>query len=210
MPAAKRSPRPPRADNREKDLLDAAARLFAQRGYAATSMRDIGVAIDMLAGSVYYHFPSKEELLVAVYQAGVEQLEDASAEAMSRESDPWQRLEALCRAHLEVVLTDSDYARVLIRVHPDDIPSVADRLRELRSRQDERFRAAIDALPLRRGTDRGVLRLMLLGALNWSLTWFAPEGRRSPRALAHQYVTFIKETQHAPTTAQGHRHEDRV
>lgn len=206
----KRSPRPPRADNREKDLLDAAARLFAQRGYAATSMRDIALAIDMLAGSVYYHFPSKEELLVAVYSVGVEQLDATCVEAMSRETEPWARLEALCRAHLEVVLTDSDYARVLIRVLPDDIPSVADRLRLLRGRQEERFRAAIDQLPLRRGVDRGVLRLMLLGALNWSLTWFAPEGRRSPRELAHQYVAFIKETQHAETTTTGHRHKDRV
>ncbi len=70
MPAL-RTTRLPRSDNRQPELLDAAAALFAQRGYAATSMRDIALAVKMLPGSMYYHFASKEELLVAVYEAGV-------------------------------------------------------------------------------------------------------------------------------------------
>ncbi|MDI1246607.1 MAG: TetR/AcrR family transcriptional regulator [Rhodoferax sp.] len=185
----------PRSDNRIQELLDAAAHLFSKHGYSATSMRDIASSVDMLSGSLYYHFPSKEELLVAVYSAGVTQLVDATSEALKKESDPWTRLEALCRAHLEVVLKESDYAQVLIRVIPSDIPSVAERLLELRDAYEEVFRKVVSDLPLPLGADRKTLRLMLIGSLNWALFWFDPQGRDSPHVLARKFVGLLKESQ---------------
>lgn len=192
-----RTLRAPRSDNRERGLLDAAASLFAQRGYAATSMRDIALAVRMLPGSVYYHFASKEELLVAVYQAGVEELVHALHAGVAASSDPWARLEAACRAHLETILRRSDYAQVLIRVHPEDVSGAADHLRGLRAGYEEHFRDLIGALPLPPGTDRKTLRLMLMGALNWARVWFDPAGRETPQALARRFVTFLKEAQDA-------------
>jgi len=189
--------RPLRSDNRVQELLDVAARLFAKHGYAATSMRDIALGVNMLPGSVYYHFASKEELLAAVYGAGVSHLERVTQAAVEKEAEPWARLEALCRAHLEVVLKDSDYAQVLIRVLPDDIPAVAERLRELRARYESIFRMVVANLPLAAGTDRRVLRLMIIGTLNWSLLWFDPQGRDSPRVLARKFVGLLKEAQNA-------------
>ena len=62
------SSRAPRQDNRRQQLLDVAARLFRERGYHVTSMRDIAREVGMLSGSIYYHFPSKEEMLLAVYE----------------------------------------------------------------------------------------------------------------------------------------------
>lgn len=158
------APRVPRADSRLPALLDAAARLFAERGYSATSMRDIAQAVEMLPGSLYYRFASKEELLVAVYEAGVHALGEIAA--AGREREPWARLEAACAAHLETVLKKSDYAQVLIRVLPGDVPAVAE-----------------------------LLRLRLLGALNWSRFWFDPAGRESPRSLARKLVALLREPQ---------------
>ena len=210
MSIATKTSRGPRSDNRLPELLNAAARLFALHGYAGTSMRDIAVEAKMLAGSVYYHFPSKDELLLAVYAAGVQALEAAASLALARETDPWQRLEALCRAHLETVLRDSDYAQVLIRVLPEDIPRIADRLRELRGNHEGYFRDAIAALPLPAGTDRRSLRLMLMGALNWVPFWYDPQGRDTPRALARKFVGLLKEKQDGEASTQGDRHEDRL
>ena len=158
-------------------------------------MRDIAVEAKMLAGSVYYHFASKDELLLAVYAAGVQALEVATTAAIARETDPWQRLEALCRAHLETVLRDSDYAQVLIRVLPDDIPHIADRLRELRANHERHFRKIIADLPLPPRTDRRSLRLMLMGSLNWAPFWFTPQGRDTPGVLARKFVRLVKERQ---------------
>jgi AcrR family transcriptional regulator len=164
-------------------------------------MREIALDTNMLPGSLYYHFPSKEALLVAVYNEGVKELEVATSAAFAKERDPWDRLEALCRAHLETVLSDSNYANVLIRVLPDDIPEVADSLREVRERYETIFRVAVDQLPLIPRADRRALRLMLIGALNWTALWFNPQGRDSPRALARKFVGLIKETQDGSSSA---------
>lgn len=185
-----------RADSRLQTLLDVAAALFAQHGYAATSMRDIALGVKMLPGSLYYHFASKEELLVAVYEAGVGELEAAVHAALKQGAEPWAQLEAACLAHLETVLKNSDYAQVLIRVLPEDVPPVAERLRTLRAGYEQVFRDLVAALPLPKGTDRHTLRLMLLGALNWARFWFDPQGRETPRALARKFVGLLKEAQH--------------
>ena len=180
-----------RADNRLPLVLDAAARLFRERGYAVTSMRDIAAAAGMLAGSLYYHFASKDDLLVAVYAEGVKRITSAVEEALAADGDPWERLERACAAHLTALLADSDYGQVVIRVRPDDVPEVAPRLVSLRDGYERLFARAVDALPLERKADRRVLRLMLLGALNWSQTWYRP-GRDSPAALARRFVALLR------------------
>lgn len=185
-----------RSDNRVSIVLDAAAALFADKGYVGTSMRDIAQACGMLAGSLYYHFAAKEDLLVAVYERGVEELISNVRTAVMKESDPWARLQVACAAHLETVLRRSDYAQVLIRVLPDDVAPAKARLRGLRDQYEQQFSGLIGALPLANGTDRKTLRLMLIGALNWSRFWFDAGGRETPRSLARKFVCFVREAQH--------------
>ncbi len=186
-----RTARTPRSDNRLPRVLDAAARLFREKGYTAASMRDIAGAVDMLPGSLYYHFASKGELLVAVYAEGVRRISDAVASATDGELDPWNRLEAGCIAHLEALLEASDYAQVVIRVHPSDAPDVADELVRLRDGYEALFRSMVEALPLARGVDRRALRLLLIGALNWSQTWFH-RGKDAPQRIAREFVALLR------------------
>ncbi len=187
--------RSPRSDNRLSTLLDAAARLFADKGYVATSMRDIAHDCGMLPGSLYYHFAAKEDLLVAVYERGVEELLTNVRIAITKESEPWSQLQAACVAHLETVLRHSDYAQVLIRVLPNDVAPAAARLAELRDEYEKQFATLVGALPLAAGADRRALRLMLIGALNWSRFWFSSPGRDTPRSLARKFVGFLREAQ---------------
>lgn len=184
---------PSRIDSRLAAVLDAAAALFAARGYAATSMRDIAKACGMLPGSLYCHFATKEDLLCEVYRRGVEELCEGVRAGLARTREPWERLEAACRAHLEILLRRSDYAQVLVRVLPSDVPGALARLKALRADYETIVRELIAALPLPRDADRRTLRLMLLGALNWSRFWFDPEGRETPRSLARKLVKILKE-----------------
>jgi AcrR family transcriptional regulator len=182
----------PRGDNRLRLVLDAAAHFFREKGYSPTSMRDIATASGMLPGSLYYHFPSKEALLVAVYGEGVGHITTAVESALAREGDPWERLERACTAHLETLLSGSDYAQVVVRVRPDDVPEVATELTALRDGYERTFAQAIHSLPLPRPADRRVLKLMLLGALNWSQTWYRP-GRDSPGVVARRFLRLLRE-----------------
>jgi len=184
-----------RSDNRLPLILDEAARLFREKGYAATSMRDIAAAVDMLPGSLYYHFAAKEDLLVAVYEEGVRLITEKVRAAVARHDGPWQRLEAAAVAHLEALLKTGDYALVVIRVLPQDVPKASARLVRLRDGYDRLFAELVAALPLPAETDRQSFRLLLLGALNWSQHWYRDSGKSSPRAIARSFLKLLREAQ---------------
>jgi len=183
--------RAPRQDNRRQQLLDAAARLFRERGYHVTSMRDIAREVGMLSGSIYYHFPSKEEMLLAVYEEGLRHIAERVDRAVAEPLPAWERLEAGCAAHLEAMLELSDYTQVMIRVLPPEGGKVAQRLLELRDQHEARFRQLIDALELPDAADRRYLRLLLMGALNWSHVWYHPGGD-SPATIAHRMIDLLR------------------
>ena len=172
-------------------LLTVSARLFARGGFEATSMRDIAGEAGMLAGSMYYHFPSKNELIAAVYEAGVAEIGAAVDAAVARARAPWIRLEAACVAHLEALLADRAHAAVMTA----DLSRLDARLRRrlvvLRDGYEARFVDLVAALPLAGGVDKALWRLHLLGALNWTPTWYRPGGK-SPAAIARALVAALR------------------
>src|SRR5215207_5601378 len=95
-PNGRTAPPARRSSSRLPRLLDEAAHAFAQRGYAAASVREIVGPVGMLPGSLYCHFATKEALLVAVYREGVDRIGAAVDAAIATVDDPWQRLEAAC------------------------------------------------------------------------------------------------------------------
>lgn len=190
--------RAPHVDSRAPQVLDAAAQLFCRQGFEGTSMRDIARATGMLAGSLYCHFPTKDALLSAVYERGVARICEAAQAAVERHAEPWARLEAACVAHLEAVLRDDDYARVVVRVRPADVPAASAGMVRERDRYEALWTALIAALPLPRRTDRRALRLLLLGALNWSQTWYRADGAATPRTLARRFVALLRQGRELP------------
>lgn len=194
-----------RINNRVKPLLDAAAGQFAARGYRAATIRDIAAAVGMLPGSVYYHFPSKQALLLAVYEEGVHRISTRLDECTAGETDPWHRLRKAAEAHLETILDRSAYACVMNRVSPDQVPEIEQELVGLRSAYERRFVGLFDDLPLQEDTDRGLLRLMLLGALNWTQVWYRPD-RRSIPDIARTFVDNLRMPLAQASAVLNHEH----
>lgn len=188
---AQTASRVPRVDNRKHDVMDVAARLFRERGFHATSTRDIARATGMLPGSIYYHFASKEELLAQVYEEGTRRIVEAVDGAIVGETDPWRRLEAAATAHLEMLLGGSDYAQVVIRVLPQDVGEAGRRLSTLRASYERRFRQLLSDLDLPPEVDLRYLRLFLLGGMNWAQFWFKPKGD-TPKIIARHFIDFVR------------------
>lgn len=186
-----------RGENRREALLDAAAAMFAAKGYDGTSIRDIAGAVGMLPGSLYYHFKSKDELLLAVYRKGVARFEAAIDAALASTpgataAEPWQAIEAACAAHLAILLDGGDYARIVspefVRSFPPDMVPV---LNAERDRYERNFERLIAALPLDPETDRWLFKVALFGSLNWSQTWYR-KGRYTPGDLASAFVAMLR------------------
>lgn len=172
-------------------LLDSAAQLFAARGYHATTMRDIATKAGMLPGSIYYHFPNKEALLVAVYEEGVLRLAAHVGKALASLEEPWQRLEAMLAAHIEMITEPTAYARVIIRIHPDDVPTAEADLARLRNDYEIILRDLVRELYLPPEIDRRLLRLFLIGAVNHVHIWHRP-GKADPAGIAKELLRFFR------------------
>ncbi|MBT5186314.1 MAG: TetR/AcrR family transcriptional regulator [Kordiimonadaceae bacterium] len=181
-----------RNNNRSTILLDEAAKQFAVKGYRGTTVRSIAQNIDMLPGSIYYHFKSKEALLMAVYDVGVKKITQTVNDAINEASDPWGRLEAAVSAHLEGVLDESNYARIIINIIPAEVAGLEKTLTELRNGYEVIFVKLIDDLPLGKSVDRTMFRLMLLGAINWAKVWYRPNSE-SPANIARIFIKFMKD-----------------
>lgn len=182
-----------RSDSEERRavLLDAAARLFKETGYGGTSMRDLASAVGILPGSLYHYFDSKGDLLLAVHEKGIaDSIEQVSA-AINSKSDPWERLEAACAAHLAAILDESDYAAVVIGVLPQPRNPLFDRLAALRDRYEDIFRQLVAELPLPASIDRKYFRLTLLGALNYTPTWYRV-GEYTPQQIASRMLVQLR------------------
>ena len=179
-----------RSESRRAQILERAAHLFGERGYERTSIRDIATAVGMLPGSVYYHFVSKEALLAAVYTAAIDQATETIEAAAASYSDPWDRLEAAAIAHLGILVGGGSIA-VVIGDRPN-LPETAraDLIRQ-RHRYELVFRDLVSALNLPAGVQASSFRLALLGALNWALTWYRPDGD-SPEAVARSLFAVFR------------------
>jgi AcrR family transcriptional regulator len=182
-----------RQTNRREVLLEAAARRFVEDGYAAASMRDIAGDAGMQPGSIYYHFPSKEELLIAVHEDGMRLITDTVVATLAGADGkpPWDRLEAACVAHLSVLLKGGDRIKAVMRNVPLKNHPTRGHITEMRDAYEAIFASLLGELTLPKETDQHALRLMLLGAMNWSFTWYR-DGAESPERIARKFLAMLR------------------
>ncbi len=180
--------------NRRSDIVRVAARLFREQGYDGTTVRDIAGAVGMRSGSPFYHFANKEEILFAVMEEGLRQGLARSEAALARHADPRERFAALMRAHFGTILEDgNDFVPVMLYEWRRLPATYRKRLIAVKDRYDALWQGQLDELT-RAGLIRGdpkLARLMILGALNFTATWYRRSGALSIDALAHATADFF-------------------
>ena len=154
-------------------------------------MRTIAEEAGMRTASIYYHFDSKDALLVAVHETALARIRKATSAAVEGVAGPWQRLESACTAHLEMLLTGGTFFKAVMRQVPSKVEG-RDMIFKLRDEYETIFTDLIAVLELPSATDRDTLRLMLLGAMNWTFTWWRPRSGPSPGSLATTFVNNLR------------------
>ena len=184
MPATRERTNPKNGnDNRRGELVRAAAQLFREKGFEATTIRDIAGAVGMQSGSPFYHFANKHELLMAVMEEGLRLgLERSRAVVEAEGLTAVERFRQLVRAHYGILHeTGSDFIPVMLYDWRSLPAPYRRRIVELKDRYDALWQATLDALHAegRLGADARIARLMILGAINFSATWYRakPRGR---------------------------------
>jgi AcrR family transcriptional regulator len=164
--------------NRRQQLIKVAARLFRRKGFDATSTRDIAAATGMHSGSPFYHFKSKGALLCAVMEEGMRAATLRQTSVLQPLDDPAQALRRLIRSHFDTLLGPG---RDFIPVMLYESRSLTARQRAGINKLQREYEAAwmpvlhaLAAAGLLRA-DVNLARLLIFGALNWSVQWFDPK-----------------------------------
>ena len=165
--------------NRRQALISAAAQLFKRQGYDATSTREIAAQVGMQSGSPFYHFGNKQDLLLAVMVEGMQQAiarQNAACTHTTVDSAR-ERLRQLIRHHFDVLLgPDSDFIPVMLYEWRSLAPAQRKAITELKDDYEAAWMPVLQAL---HDTGQlqapvGLARLMIFGALNWSVQWYEP------------------------------------
>jgi AcrR family transcriptional regulator len=199
IPPARKRGRPVQSENDSlrKDIIAHSAALFRKQGYANTTVRDIAAAVGIQPGSWFYHFKSKQEILLAVVEQGMGQsladLETIASQSLA----PRTAFKRLVRVHLHTLLAP-DHAFIAVLLYEWrslDQPGRA-RIIKLKDRYEKIWDEVIAAL--HRSGDWAMPtrfdRLLMFGALNWTAQWYKPGAGGSLEELAEQAVRFILRT----------------
>ncbi len=192
-------------DSRQ-EILRTAARLFQQRGYDATSMNDVAAALKLSKGGLYHHFQSKDEILFEIMNHAMEITQERVLNPVRSIADPEERLRALIRLHIEVVLSprDREITVMLHENHPlppalrkrinarkkDYIHFLENLMAEVQKKVREEVQEKNRHQTKTKVSPRAAA-FALLGMINWIYQWYKPEGELQAQNLIPQFTELI-------------------
>ena len=180
-----------------EDVVRTAGRLFAERGYHGTSMRDLGDALGLLGSSLYAHVDGKEGLLAEVIARGAALFQALADEVAAWEDRPTEQLRRLVAGHVRIVTENLDEARVFLHETRFLSPAHRRRVVELRDRYEAAYRDAlakgVAAGVFRPGLDVPFATTVVLSILNSLERWYRPAGPKTPEDLARDLFYFVLE-----------------
>jgi AcrR family transcriptional regulator len=185
-----------KADKTRARLIEVAKRLYQERGSDHVTIRRIAAAAKIEAGSIYYHFASRDEIMRAVLESGVGGAQHEVMQAIAKAgagSSALERLRAALGAHLRYTLREHFSSRL------KSIRRLPKRLREHHMQQEREYAAIFAGLLqeaqrkglLRPGFDLSVVRMLSMGALTWVAEWYDPKGAMTPDDIADEFMRVL-------------------
>jgi TetR/AcrR family transcriptional regulator, cholesterol catabolism regulator len=162
-------------------ILDAAARVLSQEGYAGMRLSDVAEHAEVQAPAIYYYFPSREDLIEEVMWVGIADMRDHLVDVLAtagHELSAMDRILLAVEAHLRHELQISDYTTASIR----NAGQLPEKIRKRQVAEEARygevwrklFKEAVDAGEIDASLDPYIARMLVLGSLNWAVEWWNP------------------------------------
>lgn len=173
-----------------ENILQAAALIFQQKGYHATSMQDIANAVDLKKGSLYHYVDSKQEILFALLNEALELILERLEHVADQNMPAEQKIRQITRAYFSFLAENPSLSSVLLL----EYRSLEEEFKKLhiprRDQVDQIWQKCIAE-----GASQGVFHALeagltakaLLGVLNWTITWYREDGPLSAEEIADQF-----------------------
>lgn len=187
--------RPPLMDDPRDHILRQAAKLFAQKGYAASSLNELAAAINYSKGAIYNYFSSKQEIYDAIIIATLGGLHQAGEAAVDPADPPAVQLKAFMVAHAGFLSANYDsFVTMLVSFSGmADAPLKADALALRDAHEGLLRRILADGIAQGdfRGLDAAMAGRAVLSLMSWMVRWFDPAGPKSARQVAEEYYDLL-------------------
>lgn len=180
---------------RQSEILDAAAKVFAERGYYGASTQDIADILGIRQASLYYYFPSKEIALELVCMKGVEGFFEAASEVATKKITASEKVHGLVEAHLAPLFDRADYVKTFLNERQYLPPASRKKVGKL-SRAYEKviekvITNGIASGEFRKGLDPRLMTLALLGMCKSVSAWIGKDDPYAVPQIAEQYAHIL-------------------
>lgn len=178
--------------NRDAEMLVAATKIFAQNGYAGSSVQDVASAIGVLKGSLYHYIDGKEDLLYRIFEASY--LGDIALrdEIRALDADPLTKLRTYFERYVVTTLTNLDRTSLYFRDWRNLTGERLDKVKEQRRSYELFIRELIEDVYAAGQAERGIkskyISFFIIGGVHWVSDWYHEDGPDSPKVVAESFA----------------------
>lgn len=180
-------------DLKRAAILETAARLFLERGYRSTSLRELATLLKITKPALYYYFQNKEQILVECYRAGIASIEGL-LEGRTEAGSGLQKVESYLRVYATAIVSH-DFGRCVAMLDDSELSSTTRReVRMLKRRIDASIRGYIEdgiADGSIAACNPKLAAFAAAGAINWIGTWYSPDGGLSGEEIAVGFAELL-------------------
>ncbi len=169
------------------DILLASAQLIRQKGFCAASMQDIAEAVHLQKASLYHHFSSKQEILLVLLDQALDLVTERVSSVLSQELPADEKLRQAMEAYLETMANHAALAGVLLFEHRSLEAEYRKRHLPRRDRFEQLWRDLVKEgvkTGVFHNSDPAMAARTMLGAMNWTMTWYQPDGPLPMRQIS--------------------------
>ncbi len=176
------------------DILDAAAQVIRQKGYHGASMSDIATAVNLQKASLYHHVSSKQEILLDLLERALQMLSERISAIIAQNIPADEKLRQMIMVYLQSLAENSDLSSVLLFEHRSLDKKSHTRHVPQRDKFEGLWRDVLNegvSAKVFQCKDTGIAVRALMGVMNWTLTWYRPEGDKSIERIADEYADLL-------------------
>ncbi len=176
------------------EILEAAAQVFRRKGFHGASMQDIAEAVHLQKASLYHHVSSKQEILLALLDRALDLLFERLEPLTHQPAPAVEKLRQMMLTYLSTLTEEIDLAAVLLLEHRSLDPKLRNRHIPKRDRFEQLWREVLE-----QGQSEGafvvanvpLIARAILGILNWTITWYRPDGAFSIQEIGEMYADLL-------------------
>jgi len=177
-------------------ILEAAARIFGEKGYHATSMHDIAESVHLQKASLYHHFNSKQEILIALLDQALDLINSRLEAVLSQSLTPDEKLRLAMDSYLQTIAENQNLSAVLLFEVRSLDPNIKLRHTARREKFDRLWKDLIvegNQAGVFNSIDPSLTGRAILGVMNWTVMWYHSDGPRSASEIANLFTDlFLK------------------